>query len=196
MATIVHWIKEFYPQYFGIHRYPVDQCACIKGAAEEWGVLGNFGRASVVIKGVEFNKTEKLFQCMKFTHAPVIKEIYAQNGMGMKQKAKKKEYEIYKREDWPRIFLDALKFVLVTKYEQSEAFRNELERSKGLYFVEDETSRPKGKDKDADAYGTVLKGDEMVGPNLLGQFLMELRDTGKLDYSLPADALDFVEYLK
>ena len=89
MSKLVEYIKEFYPQYFGIHRYPVDQCACIKGAAEEWGVLGNFGRASVVINGVEFNKTEKLFQCMKFTHAPVIKEIYAQNGMGMKQKAKK-----------------------------------------------------------------------------------------------------------
>ena len=192
MATIVHWIKEFYPQYFGTHRYPVDQCACIKGAAEEWGVLGNFGRASVVINGVEFNKTEKLFQCMKFTHAPVIKEIYAQNGMGMKQKAKKKVYQVYIREDWPRIFLDALKFVLVTKYEQSEAFRNELERSKGLYIVEDETSR----NKVADAYGTVLEGDEMVGPNLLGQFLMELRDTGKLDYSLPADALDFIKHLK
>ena len=194
MATIVHWIKEFYPQYFGIHRYPVDQCACIKGAAEEWGVLGNFGRASVVINGVEFNKTEKLFQCMKFTHAPVIKEIYAQNGMGMKQKAKKKEYAVYIREDWPRIFLDALKFVLVTKYEQSEEFRNELERSKGLYIVEDETSRKKG--KDADAYGTIRVGDEMVGPNLLGQFLMELRDTGKLDYTLPADALDFIKHLK
>ena len=195
MATIVHWIKEYYPQYFGIHRYPVDQCACIKGAAEEWGVLGNFGRASVVINGVEFNKTEKLFQCMKFTHAPVIKEIYAQNGMGMKQKAKKKEYEIYKREDWPRIFLDALKFVLVTKYEQSESFRAELERSKGLFIVEDETGR-NGCKKSADAYGTIRVGDEMVGPNLLGQFLMELRDTGKLDYSLPADALYFVECLR
>ena len=194
MATIVYWIKEYYPHYLGINRYPVAECALIRTAAEEWGVLGNFGRASVVINGVEFNKTEKLFQCMKFTHAPVIKEIYAQNGMGMKQKAKKKEYAVYIREDWPRIFLDALKFVLVTKYEQSEEFRNELERSKGLYIVEDETSRQKG--KDADAYGTVLKGDEMVGPNLLGQFLMELRDTGKLDYSLPADALDFVEYLK
>ena len=195
MATIVHWIKEFYPQYFGTHRYPVDQCACIKGAAEEWGVLGNFGRASVVVNGVTFNKTEKLFQCMKFTHAPVIKEIYAQNGMGMKQKAKKKEYQVYIREDWPRIFLDALKFVLVTKYEQSEEFRNELERSKGLFIVEDETGR-RDRKKSADAYGTIRVGDEMVGPNLLGQFLMELRDTGKLDYILPADALDFVEHLK
>ena len=195
MATIVHWIKEYYPHYLGINRYPAAECALIRKAEEEWGILGNFGRASVVINGVEFNKTEKLFQCMKFTHAPVIKEIYAQNGMGMKQKAKKKEYEIYKREDWPRIFLDALKFVLVTKYEQSESFRAELERSKGLFIVEDETGRS-GCKKSADAYGTIRVGDEMVGPNLLGQFLMELRDTGKLDYTLPADALDFVEHLK
>ena len=192
MAKIVNWIKEFYPQYMGIKRYPANQCACVKGAADEWGILGNFGRASVVVNGVEFSNTEKLFQCMKFAYAPVVQEIYAQNNMSIKMKAKKKEYEQYIREDLPKIFLDALKFVLVIKYEQSEDFRNELERSKGLYIVEDET----GRKKEADAYGAVLVDDEMVGPNLLGQFLMELRDTGKLDYTLPVDALDFIEYLK
>ena len=191
MAKIVHWIKEHYPQYMGVNRYPAEQCALVKTAAEEWGILGNFGRASVVINGVEFSNTEKLFQCMKFAHMLVIQEIYAQNNMGIKMKAKKKEYEVYVRKDWPRYFLDALKFVLVTKYEQSEDFRNELERSNGLYIVEDESSR----NQVADAYGTVREGDEMVGPNLLGQFLMELRDTGKLDYTLPADALDFIEHL-
>ena len=192
MATVVHWIEEYYPHYMGINRYPAAKCALVGKAKDEWGILGNFGSASVVVNGVEFSNTEKLFQCMKFAHMPVIQEIYAQNNMGIKMKAKKKEYEQYVREDWPRMFLDALKFVLVTKYEQSEEFRNELERSKGLYIVEDESSR----NKVADAYGTVREGAEMVGPNLLGQFLMELRDTGKLDYSLPADALDFVEYLK
>ena len=194
-GRVYSWIKEFYPQYLGIKHYPYNQCALIKKAEEEWGILGNFGRASVVVNGVEFSNTEKLFQCMKFAHMPVIQEIYAQNNMGIKMKAKKKEYEQYVREDWPRIFLDALKFVLVTKYEQSEAFRVELERSKGFYIVEDETGRP-GCKKSADAYGTIRVGDEMVGPNLLGQFLMELRDTGKLDYTLPADALDFIEQLK
>ena len=129
---------------------------------------------------------------MKFTYAPVVREIYVQSNMSIKMKARKKDYEQYVREDWKKIFLDALKFVLVTKYEQSEAFRNELERSKGLYIVEDESSRR----KEADAYGAVLVGDEMVGPSLLGQFLMELRDTGELDYTLPADALDFIGYLK
>ena len=194
-GKVFSWIKEFYPQYIGIKRYPADQCALVKTAADEWGILGNFGRAAVVVNGVEFSNTEKLFQCMKFTYAPVIQEIYAQNNMSIKMKAKKKEYEQYVREDWKKFFLDALKFVLVTKYEQSEAFRAELERSKGLYIVEDETGRP-GCKKSADAYGAVLVGDEMVGPNLLGQFLMELRDTGKLDYAMPADALDFIEYLK
>lgn len=191
MAKIVNWIKEFYPQYMGIKRYPANQCACVKGVADEWGILGNFGRASVVVNGVEFSNTEKLFQCMKFKHTPVIQEIYAQSNMSIKMKARKKEYEQYVREDWPKIFLDALKFVLVTKYEQSEDFRNELERSIGLYIVEDET----GRRKEADAYGAVLVGDEMVGPSLLGQFLMELRDTGKLDYTLPDDALDFIKLL-
>ena len=194
-GKVFSWIKEFYPQYVGIKHYPANQCALIKTAADEWGILGNFGRAAVVVNGVEFSNTEKLFQCMKFTYAPVIQEIYAQNNMGIKMKARKKEYEQYVREDWKKIFLDALKYVLVTKYEQSEAFRDELERSKGLYIVEDETGRP-GCKKSADAYGAVLVGDDMVGPNLLGQFLMELRDTGKLDYMLPADALDFIEYLK
>ena len=192
MAKIVNWIKEFYPQYMGIKRYPANQCARVKCATDEWGILGNFGHAAVVVNGVEFSNTEKLFQCMKFTYAPVVREIYAQSNMSIKMKARKKDYEQYVREDWKKIFLDALKFVLVTKYEQSEAFRNELERSKGLYIVEDET----GRRKEGDAYGAVLVGDEMVGPSLLGQFLMELRDTGKLDYTLPADALNFIEHLK
>ena len=79
-------------------------------------------------------------------------------------------------------------------HEQCEAFRKELERSKGKFIVEDETTRSKS--KDADTWGAVLRGGEYVGPNLLGRLLMELRDKGKLDYTLPADALDFINHLK
>ena len=61
-----------------------------------------------------------------------------------------------------------------------EAFRKELERSKGKNIVEDETSRKKG--KDADTWGTVLKDGEYVGPNLLGRLLMELRDNGHFEF--------------
>ena len=87
----------------------------------------------------------------------------------------------------------AMKFCLVKKYEQSEEFRAALERSKGKYIVEDQTSFPK---KNPDAWGVKLRGENFVGPNLLGQFLMELRETGTLQYQLPADALDFIEALR
>ena len=92
------------------------------------------------------------------------------------------------------MIVDAMKFCLTLKYEQSEDFRKELERSKGMFIVEDETARMRG--RDADTWGAVLRGDEYVGPNLLGRLLLELRDNGKLEYSLPADALDFINNVK
>jgi hypothetical protein len=63
-----------------------------------------------------------------------------------------------------------------------------------MFIVEDETNRQKG--KDADTWGVVLRGDEYVGPSLLGRLLMELRDNGKLEYMLPEGALDFTNHLK
>ncbi|MBQ5510701.1 MAG: hypothetical protein IIT94_06130 [Prevotella sp.] len=89
-----------------------------------------------------------------------------------------------------------MRFCLQTKYDQCEAFRKELERSKGLFIVEDETKRNQREKKDADSWGTNLVDNEYVGPNLLGRLLMELRDNGKLEYHLPADALTFLQYLK
>ena len=100
------------------------------------------------------------------------------------------------RDDWGSMVVDAMKFCLQTKYEQCEAFRKELERSKGLFIVEDETKRNERKKRDADSWGVNLVGDQYVGPSLLGRLLMELRDTSKLDYTLPADAFKFLESLK
>jgi hypothetical protein len=39
-------------------------------------------------------------------------------------------------------------------------------------------------------------GENFYGGNLLGRLLMELRDNGKLEYTLPDDALDFIKALK
>jgi predicted NAD-dependent protein-ADP-ribosyltransferase YbiA (DUF1768 family) len=79
------------------------------------------------------------------------------------------------------------------KYQQSEAFRSTLLRTKGLFIVEDQTTFNK---KTADTWGAKLVGNEYVGPNLLGRLLMELRDNGELKYSLPEDALYCLKYLK
>ena len=187
------FIKEYYPEWYGIQEYPADKTAAFCKVAEEWGVLGNFAPTPIVVGGVPFDCTEKLFQMMKFTDLESRKIIYAQKGQPIKMKAKHQEKVGVVREDWGRIFIDAMKFCLMQKYHQSEIFRNELERSKGLFIVEQQANprRPAG------AYSAKLSDDgkTWTGPNIMGRLLMKLRDQGTLEYNLPADAMDFSDLL-
>ena len=126
---------------------------------------------------------------MKFADTESRRIIYAQKGQPIKMKAKHQEKVGVVRDDWGSIFIDAMKFCLVRKYEQSAAFRNELERSKGLFIVEQEANprRPAG------AWSAKLSEDgrTWTGPNIMGRLLMELRDTLTLSYTLPEDVMHF-----
>jgi predicted NAD-dependent protein-ADP-ribosyltransferase YbiA (DUF1768 family) len=74
-----------------------------------------------------------------------------------------------------------MRFCLNHKYQASEVFRNELERSKGKSIVEDESNRPR---KNPDSWGAVYDAEtnEYYGKNIMGRLLMELREKGKLEY--------------
>ena len=127
---------------------------------------------------------------MKFKDEEPVKAVY--NAINPKMTTKHWE-KTHRREDWGKMIIDAMKYCLTMKYEQSEEFRQELNRSKGKYIVEDQSGFRK---KEPDAWGVKLQDGNYVGPNLLGRLLMELRDTGKLDYTLSADAFKFIEFLK
>ena len=188
------FIKEFYSEWYGIQEYPADKTAAFCKVADEWGILGNFAPTPIVVDGVPFDCTEKLFQVMKFADTESRRIIYAQKGQPIKMKARHQEKVGVVREDWGRIFIDAMKFCLVQKYEQSDAFRQELERSRGLFIVEQQVNprRPAG------AYSAKLSDDgkTWVGPNIMGRLLMELRDSGTLSYRLPDDAMVFSDLLE
>lgn len=187
--SIAPFIREFYPQYYSIETYPIGECVAIRKVKEPWGIFGNFAPTPIIIGQVSFKTSEQLFQLMKFKDAEPVLAVYQANNPKMTTKHWEKTH---RREDWGQMIVDAMKFCLVKKHEQSEAFRQELERSKGKYIVEDQTSFPK---KTPDTWGVKQQGDNFVGPNLLGRLLMELRDNGKLDYTLPADAMKFLEFL-
>ena len=183
------YIREYYPDWYGIQTYPADRTAAFCKVADEWGILGNFAPTPLVVDGVRFDCTEKLFQVMKFADPESRHIIYSQKGQPVKMKAKHQEKVGVVREDWGRIFIDAMKFCLMQKYVQSETFRRELERSKGLFIVEQQANplRPAG------AYSAKLSPDGKTwsGPNIMGRLLMELRDRGTLEYTLPEDAMRF-----
>ena len=183
------FIREYYPEWYGIQVYPAEKVAAFCKVADEWGVFGNFAPTPVVVDGVSFDCTEKLFQVMKFADTDSRRIIYSQKGQPIKMKAKHQEKVGTVRQDWGRIFIDAMKFCLVQKYAQSEVFRKELERSKGLFIVEQEAN-PRRR---AGAWNAKPSedGTTWIGPNIMGRLLMELRDKGTLPYSLPEDVMIF-----
>ncbi len=192
-TSIRPYVKEFYPEYYSWHTYPADQCAVLTKVDQPWGVLTNFGNLPLTVGGVVFKNSEQLFHLMKFTAAEPLLDIYRASGQTIKMKAKKKIYDPYRRPDWGRMIVDAMKFCLMTKYEQCEAFRNELQNTQGLYIVE-RCANPTR--KRGDTWSAVLHDGVYEGSNLMGRLLMELRDNGKLEYHLPDDAMDFIEVIK
>lgn len=189
---IREFIEKNYPEYYSIERYPADRTAAFCKVDGPWGVFSNFGRTPLVVDGALFDCSEKLFQVMKFVDAESRRAVYEAKGQTMKMKAKHRERVGEVRPDWETIIVDAMKYCLMQKYAQSEVFRAELARSRGLFIVEDQTTFPK---KNPDTWGAKLSDDgkEYVGPNLMGRLLMELRDNGRLDYTLPPDATKFVD---
>ena len=196
--SIADYIKEFYPQYYGWSAYPQAECVTVHKVDEEWGIFCNFASTPITIEGITFKSSEQLFQLMKFKNPEVIVNIMngiTNNGKKCHQiKKTVKSYEKeYRREDWGAMVIDAMKFCLMKKYEQSCEFRTKLEKSKGKYIVEDQTTMPQ---KSPHAWGVKATGDTFAGPNLLGRLLMELRDNGTLEYHLPNDALHFINIIK
>lgn len=183
------FIEKYYPEYYGWFDYPADKTAAFCKSDEPWGILGNFGKTPLIVGGVPFDCAEKLFQVMKFSATESRRLVYSVRGQHIKMTAKRKDLSSTIRSDWGMIIVDVLKFCLMQKYEQSEVFREELERSRGLYIVEVQNNSR----KPADTYSAKLSPDGKTwsGPNLMGRLLMELRDNGKLEWHLPDDAMDF-----
>ena len=188
--SIAPFIKEYYPQYYSIESYPASKCAKIHKVAQEWGIFSNFAKTPITINGLGFKNAEQLFQIMKFKEQEPVLAVY--NAGNPKMTAKHWE-KTHRRADWGKMLVDAIKYCIQQKYEQSEIFREKLAASAGMYIVEDQTTFPK---KTPDTWGVKLHDETFIGPNLLGRLLMELREKGKLEYELPEDALSFIDILK
>ena len=186
-------IRENYPEYYGWFDYPADRTVAFCDTHAEWGILGNMAATPLIVDGVPFSSAEVVFQVMKFTDPEARKAVYAWKGQRSKMVAKHYEKETGIRPDWGAILIDALKFCLQTKYEQSEAFSTELARTGDQFIVEVQANPG----KPADSYSARLTADGKLwsGPNLMGRLLMELRDKGALEYTLPEDAVRFKDLL-
>lgn len=186
-------VRDNYPEYWerGIQTYPQEQCAPFCKVSDKWGIFSNFGNTPIMVEDIWFKNSEQLFQILKFTDKEAVRDIYNASGQTIKMKAKKWGRRCM-RSDWGKIMIDVMKYALTRKYEQNVVFRNALESSKGLWIVEDQTSF---KSKTANTWGTKLMDGNYVGPNLMGELLMELRDYGRFEYHLPQDIFALLKEL-
>ena len=183
------YIERYFPEYYSWNEYPANQTVSFCKTDQEWGIFSNFFQTPIVTDGVTFPCAESLFQIMKFTDPAARSDIFKQRGQTLKMCAKHYEKAVGVRPDWGQLLVHTLKYCLMLKYEQSPTFRAELERSRGRFIVEDQTSFR----KPADTYGAKLSQDGKLwsGPNLMGRLLIELRDNGRLEYNLPPDIIQF-----
>ena len=193
--SICQFIEKYYPQYYSIETYPASECVRIHKITEPWGIFSNFSHTPITVEGVTFDTSERLYQTMKFIDSEAVRQVYGKKG-NPKMTAKRLFNEGFQREDWGQMLVDAMKFCLQLKYEQSLEFRNELDSTKGSYIVELQDNKTDTVSSRPNGWGVKTKGEKYVGPNIMGQLLMSLRDNGKLKYSLPSDALAFIELLK
>ena len=175
--SVAQFIEKYYPQYYSIETYPMTESVSFCEVKGEWGFFSNFAHTPIQYDGVTYKNVEQLFQMMKFTDKEVREKVYA----APNPKMTAKHYEkTHRRDDWGMIIVDAMKQCLQLKYDQCDDFKTALERSKGKYIVEDQSTFRK---KTADTWGVKQQGDFYVGPNLLGRLLMELRDNGRLEFA-------------
>ena len=169
------------PQYDIIERYPAEHTISFTSTAAEWGLLSNFAKTPMVVNGVEFACVEQMFHYIRLNNEVERAEyLKLTPNLGLKMKAKAFKKRGIERSDWKEIAVDAMRFCLNHKYASSEAFRKELERSKGKYIVEDESNRKKRPDSWGAVFDTAT--NEFYGKNIMGRLLIELREKGQLEY--------------
>ena len=185
-TRIAEFIKKYYPEYWGDQSYPIEQSVFFQSKTDNHWILSNISSCPLEVEGVPFKSSEHLFQTLKFATSESVLAVY-NNYITPKMTAKHyQKLEGHRREDWGQILVDIMKFCLQQKYEQCPEFREELERTKGYHIVELQDAKNDKELSRANAWGVKSKGQNYVGPNLMGRLLMELRD-GKMKYKLPED---------
>ena len=184
-ASVAEGIEKYYSEYWGDQVYPIAQSVFFHKKTDAHWMLSNMASCPLEVEGIPFKSSEHLFQTLKFATPESIRAVYQSNNAKMTAKHYQK-LGGHRREDWEQILVDVMKFCLQQKYEQCLEFRKELERTKGYHIVELQDAKNDKESTRANAWGVKSKGQNYVGPNLMGRLLMELRDD-KMKYKLPDD---------
>jgi ribA/ribD-fused uncharacterized protein len=145
---------------------------------EDFGGLSNMASGyPLQVNGIRILTTEALYQACRFPHLPdVQREIIGQHSP-MTAKMKSKPYRQDSRPDWDEVRYKVMRWCLRVKLAQNyEEFGRLLLATRDRPIVE--------QSRKDDYWGAKLEdesGETLVGQNVLGRLLMELREKLKND---------------
>ena len=131
------------------------------------------GGYPLYIQGVRIRTSEALYQACRFPHLPQVQRLIIEQASPMTAKMKSKPYREDSRPDWDEIRVKVMRWCLRVKLAQNwSTFSSLLLRSGNSPIVE-ESRRD-------DFWGAKRVGQHfLVGRNVLGRLLMELREVIK-----------------
>ena len=161
---------------------------------EEFGGLSNMaGGFPLFVNGQKILTSEALDQACRFPHLPDVQRLIIAQTSPMTAKMRSKPYRSDSRPDWLRTRVRIMRWCLRAKLLQNwDNFSKLLLKTKSLPIVEQSS-------KDRFWGASPSEHHNLVGANVLGRLLMELREDVMLNqfdrYELAAlDIQDFLLY--
>ncbi len=141
---------------------------------EPFGGLSNMaGGFPLHVKGTRIYTSEALYQACRFPHLPEVQRLIIGQASPMTAKMKSKPHRKDSRSDWDRVRVKVMRWCLRVKLVQNWAKFSELLLRTGDRPIVEESRRD-------DFWGAKPADDQiLVGMNVLGRLLMELREAVK-----------------
>jgi putative DNA methylase len=162
---------------------------------EAFGGLSNMaGGFPLRVNGVRIATSEALYQACRFPHRPEVQRLVIEQNSPMTAKMKTKPYRDDSRPDWDRVRVKIMRWCLRVKLAQNYSTFSRLLLSTGDDPIVEESR------KDAFWGAKPLDEHKLVGMNVLGRLLMELRkelredDLQRLLMVPPLEIPDFLLY--
>lgn len=168
-----------------IRRYDRQCSVVFLKTKEAFGGLSNMASGfPLEVNGIHILTSEALYQACRFPHMPDIQRLIIDQRSPMTAKMKSKPHRDKSRPDWDRVRVAIMRWCLRVKLAQNWIdFGDLLMQTGDLPIVE--------QSRKDDFWGAKVEGDDtLVGMNVLGRLLMELRECLKHD---PPETLRRVE---
>ena len=150
--------------------YRPSEVVSLRRTKERFGGLSNMASGfPIEVNGVRIGPSEALYQACRFPDRPDVQQMIIEQRSPMTAKMKGRRYVQGTRSDWQRIRVNVMRWCLRAKLVQNwDTFGSLLLSTGDVPIVEDS--------RRDDFWGAKLVDGALVGMNILGRLLVELRE--------------------